>query len=92
MTAPTGRAKQDAILDAIAAGWTQGRNRTPERPLDAPSLHPGVQLIHDCVAGLATACAIRDAWAFHASVTTMDAGAFAEMARRCHVLFVPEGL
>jgi len=92
VTRATSRAKQDALLDAIAAGWTTGKHRAPARPADAASLHPGVQLIHDCVAGLLTACAIRDSWAFHAEVTILDAAAFAEMARRGHVLFVPEGI
>jgi hypothetical protein len=91
MKPETKRAQQDVLIDAIVAGWLPNGNKAPSRPANARSLKPDVNLMIDCVEGSQVACAIRDAWAFDAPVTSMEKGAFDEMARRCYVVFSPEG-
>ncbi len=88
MKPETKRARQDALLDAIASG----SSRDPQSRSSDASLHPGESLIWACVAGVKEAYAIRDAWAFHAPVTTMAKSALEELGRRCYVVFSPEGI
>ena len=88
----TKREAQDAFLDVVIGGWLPNGNKLPSRPASALSLKPGVKLMFECAAGILSACAIRDAWAFRAPVTTMERSAFDETARRCYTVFTPEGL